>query len=89
MAGVARRPPYVGQWMEQHGQQANAVADAIGLSRPALYRRLRGEVWFSYKEALAVAKATRADYAALLPGHSGVDPRDVEVMRLVAAESVA
>lgn len=45
----------------------STLASMIGLSQPAISKRLRGEVPFDINEAHLIAKALSVDVARLLP----------------------
>lgn len=52
--------------LARDGRTAAALAQAAGLSRGALSRKMRGEVSFSVEEALRIALALDIDAMALL-----------------------
>jgi len=81
--------PYLRRWMDERGQQADAVADAIGMARSQFYRRLRGEKGFHLAEAHAICKFLCAPYSVLFPDHSGIDPRDIEALKYAPLVGVA
>jgi transcriptional regulator with XRE-family HTH domain len=76
--------PFLRAWMRSRGQKPDPVADAIGMSRPAFRRRLRGDQPFHLPQAQAICQFLGQDYSTLFPGHSGIDPRDLEAVKHAA-----
>jgi len=81
--------PYLRRWMAERGQQADAIADAIGMARAQFYRRLRGEKAFHLAEAHAICVFLAVPYSVLFPDHSGIDPRDIEALQYASLVGVA
>jgi len=77
-------PPFLRRWMDERGQQADAMADAIQMNRQKLYRQLRGEQWIPLRQAHAICQFLKEDYTTLFPEHSGIDPRDLEAVKHAA-----
>jgi len=58
------------------------IAEGIGMNREALAARLRGELWISLTEAQLLCRYLEESYATLFPGNSGIDPQDIETVRI-------
>lgn len=51
----------LGAWLLKEGNTREALASAIGISRPALQNRLNGTSKWFWVEVIAVAKLTGSD----------------------------
>lgn len=73
--------PYLKRWMDERGQQGDAIAKAISLAPAQFYRMLRGEKPIPLPIAHAICQFLGQDYATLFPDNSGIDPRDLEAIK--------
>lgn len=48
----------IGAWLLEEGNTRSILADKIGISRPALNKRLNGQAEWKWDEVIEVAKTT-------------------------------
>lgn len=88
MAGhiEATAPPFIREWLatlpKDRWKSIAQIAKAVGMNRESLRQRMLGEAWFRFTEARAIAAYFSEPYATLFPNNSGIDPDDLETVRV-------
>jgi transcriptional regulator with XRE-family HTH domain len=84
--GRPQGPPYVRGYITMLPQEKrrtiSEVAEDLGVNREWLGQRLRGEKWISFADAQRICSYFGEPYATLFPNNSGIDPDDLETVRV-------
>jgi len=82
----APAPPHIRGWLatlpKERRRSVAEIAKAVDMNRESLRQRLLGDAWFRFAEARAIATYFGEPYATLFPGNSGIDPQDIETVRI-------